>query len=62
MWSRRESKGVKTAEDFDRETAIIWLDNITLEFKVNDIKEDILVLNEMVHGLQEKLKEENQSG
>ena len=50
-----------TTEDFDRESVIIRLENITLECKVEDLKEEISALHEMVCGLKEKLKKEIKS-
>ena len=47
---------LKTAEDFDRETVIIRLENVTLKCKAEDLKEEILTSHETVRGLKEKLK------
>ena len=47
-------QSLKTAEDFDRGTAIMRLDNITLECEINDVKKEIIVLNTIVHRLEEK--------
>ena len=49
---------LKTEDDFDRETAIICLNNAMLECKVEEMEGEMPVLNNKIQGLEERLKEE----
>ena len=50
---------LKNADDFERETAIIWLDNAILECEVEELQNERLDLVRTIQELKGEIKEEN---
>ena len=57
---KESPRKLKTEKNLHRETAMICLDNVMLDCKVEKMEEEMSVLKEKIKELEERLKEEQE--